>query len=142
MKNKTFITVILAVTLLITLTACSTAKSPDVSDNADSTTQQTEKQSDTKNYVTEASTTHVEETSKPESTSTNTEKTTKTEVTASDTEKEPWKTAFEEDLFQKYGVIPEYYEDLGNGIYQVYVEVGGKVVPFVAVNSATGDYHG
>ena len=33
-------------------------------------------------------------------------------------------------------------EDLGDGIYQVYVEIGGEIVPFVAVNSATGDYHG
>ncbi len=29
-----------------------------------------------------------------------------------------------------------------DGIYQVYVEVGGEIVPFVTVNSATGDYHG
>lgn len=57
-------------------------------------------------------------------------------------EEEPWKTALAEDLFEKYGVLPEYYEDLGNGIYQVYVEVGGEVVPFVTVDSATGDYHG
>ena len=47
-----------------------------------------------------------------------------------------------EDLFSKYGVLPECYEDLGDGIYQVYVEVGGEIVPFVTVNSATGDYHG
>ena len=58
------------------------------------------------------------------------------------TEDEPWKKALAEDLFAKYGVLPEYYEDLGDGIYQVYVEVGGEIVPFVAVNSATGDYHG
>lgn len=58
------------------------------------------------------------------------------------TEDEPWKAALAEDLLAKYGVLPEYYEDLGDGIYQVYVEVGGELVPFVAVNSATGDYHG
>ena len=58
------------------------------------------------------------------------------------TEDEPWQTALAEDLFAKYGVLPEYYEDLGDGIYQVYVEIGGELVPFVAVNSATGDYHG
>ena len=57
-------------------------------------------------------------------------------------EDEPWKKALAEDLLAKYGVLPEYYEDLGDGIYQVYVEVGGELVPFVAVNSATGDYHG
>lgn len=58
------------------------------------------------------------------------------------TEDEPWKAALAEDLLRKYGVLPKYYEDLGDGIYQVYVEVGGEIVPFVAVNSATGDYHG
>ena len=58
------------------------------------------------------------------------------------TQDEPWKVTLAEDLFQKYGVVPEYYEDLGNGIYQVYVEIGGELVPFVAVNSTTGDYHG
>lgn len=58
------------------------------------------------------------------------------------TEDEPWKAAVAEDLLEKYGVLPEYYEDLGDGIYQVYVEIGGEIVPFVAVNAATGDYHG
>lgn len=57
-------------------------------------------------------------------------------------EDEPWKVTLAEDLLQKYGVLPKYYEDLGDGIYQVYVEVGGEIVPFVTVNSATGDYHG
>lgn len=37
---------------------------------------------------------------------------------------------------------PEYYEDLGDGIYQVYVRIDGKAVPYVCVDSATGDYHG
>ena len=53
-----------------------------------------------------------------------------------------WQETLAESLFNQYGVLPEYYEDLGDGIYQVYVEVGGEIVPFVAVNSATGDYHG
>ena len=57
------------------------------------------------------------------------------------TEDEPWKAALAEDLFETYGVLPEYYEDLGDGIYQVYVEVGGEVVPFGTVDSATGEYH-
>ena len=35
-----------------------------------------------------------------------------------------------------------HYEDIGSGVYKVYVEIGGKVVPFVAVDSATGEYHG
>ena len=57
------------------------------------------------------------------------------------TEDEPWKAALAEDLFETYGVLPEYYEDLGDGIYQVYVEVGGEVVSFGTVDSATGEYH-
>lgn len=59
-----------------------------------------------------------------------------------ETEDEPWKVTLAEDLFQQYGVLPEYYEHLGDGIYQVYVEVGGEIIPFVMVDSATGDYHG
>ncbi len=55
-------------------------------------------------------------------------------------EDEAWKSALEKSLFENYGVIPKYYEDLGDGIYQVYVEVGGKVVPLVTADSATGDY--
>ena len=73
---------------------------------------------------------------------TDTEATAATTCAVEITEEELWKVALAEDLFNKYGVLPEYYEDLGDGIYQVYVEVGGELVPFVAVNSATGDYHG
>ena len=54
-----------------------------------------------------------------------------------------WDAAgFEKSLLENYGVTPHHYEDLGDGIYQVYVEIDGKIVPFVAVDSATGDYHG
>lgn len=55
-------------------------------------------------------------------------------------EDEAWKEELKNSLFENYGVIPEYYENLGDGIYQVYVEVGGEVVPLVMVDSATGDY--
>ena len=55
---------------------------------------------------------------------------------------EAWKTEFEESLLENYGVTPDHYEDLGDGVYQVYVEIDGKIVPYVAVDSATGDYHG
>lgn len=61
-------------------------------------------------------------------------------------EKTPAATAgrpkFERSLLEDYGVTPDHYEDLGNGIYQVYVKIDGKVVPYVTVDSATGDYHG
>ena len=53
-----------------------------------------------------------------------------------------WKVGFEKSLLENYGITPDHYEDLGNGVYQVYVEIDGKLVPYVAVDSATGDYHG
>lgn len=53
-----------------------------------------------------------------------------------------WKELFEKDLMSAYSKTPDHYEDLGNGIFQVYVEIDGKVVPFVTVNSRTGWYHG
>lgn len=48
-------------------------------------------------------------------------------------EDEAWKEDLEKSLFENYGVIPKYYEDLRDGIDQVYVEVGGEVVPLVLV---------
>ena len=53
-----------------------------------------------------------------------------------------WKAEFEKSLLENYGVTPDHYEDLGDGVYQVYVEIDGKIVPYVAVDSTTGDYHG
>lgn len=53
-----------------------------------------------------------------------------------------WRAEFEKSLLENYGVKPDHYEELGNGVYQVYVEIDGKAVPYVAVDSATGDYHG
>lgn len=55
---------------------------------------------------------------------------------------EDWRSEFEASLLEQYGVAPERYEDLGGGIYQVYVLIDGNSVPFVTVDSATGDYHG
>lgn len=55
---------------------------------------------------------------------------------------EAWKADFEKSLLENYGVTPDHYEELDNGIYQVYVEIDGRIVPYVAVDSATGDYHG
>lgn len=120
MKRKFFAAAILAATLLLALAACGKTQSPAASDNSDSTTQQTEQQKHSETSTTEASSTGEDEVP----------------------EDEAWKTDFEKSLFENYGVIPEYYEDLGDGIYQVYVEVGGDVVPFVTVDSATGQYHG
>ena len=68
-----------------------------------------------------------------------------TQAAAAPTQSVPddsWKAAFEKSLLENYGVTPDHYEDLGGGIYQVYVKINGQVVPYVAVDSATGDYHG
>ena len=40
------------------------------------------------------------------------------------------------------GVKPDHYEELGSGIYQVYVGKDGKVVPYAIVDSVSGEYHG
>ena len=61
------------------------------------------------------------------------------EDTAAD---DSWKAEFEKSLLDNYGVKPDHYEELENGVYQVYVEIDGRIVPYVAVDSATGDYHG
>ena len=81
----------------------------------------------------------AEEPSVPDSSGSETEPAEKDASSAAD---EAWKQAFEESLWGNYGVVPDHYEDLGDGGYQVYVEIDGKVVPYVAVDSATGDYHG
>ena len=64
------------------------------------------------------------------------------EGAAASTGNDAWKVEFEKSLLENYGVVPDHYEDLGGGVYQVYVEIDGKIVPYVAVDSATGDYHG
>ena len=128
MKCKFYAAAALAAALLLTLTACGKPQSPATSGNLDTATQQTEQRQDVETSASEEPATHGEEP-------------TETEAAPADGE-EAWKEGFEESLFNNFGVIPEYYEDLGDGIYQVYVEVGGEVIPFVTVDSATGDYHG
>ena len=133
MKYKTLAATMLAATLLFTLAACGKTQPPAASHQLDPAAQQTEQQTVPETSEEEDSLTNVDEVSEDGSAPTGAEEAP---------EEEPWKTALAEDLFEKYGVLPEYYEDLGDGIYQVYVEVGGEVVPFVTVDSATGDYHG
>lgn len=58
------------------------------------------------------------------------------------TTSEAWKKEFEQSLLDNYGMTPDHYEDLGDGVYQVYVIIDGKSVPYVTVDSKTGDYHG
>ena len=61
---------------------------------------------------------------------------------APDADTKDWKADFEASLLEQYGVTPDRYEDLGDGVYQVYVTINGGSVPYVTVDSATGDYHG
>lgn len=56
--------------------------------------------------------------------------------------KAPWKAAFEAELYSLYGATVDHYQDLGDGYYQAYVVHEGKIVPYVTINSATGEYHG
>ena len=116
MTYRAFAAAMLAAMAPFALTAC--GKTPAASDKTDPAAQQTERQNDGKTSANKEPSTSGDEVSEGESVPTG-------------AEEEPWKTALTEDLFEKYGVLPEYYEDLGGGI-----------VPFVTVESATGDYHG
>lgn len=128
--HKLFTLFLFAAALLLALAGCGKTQIPTASGESEPVTQQTEQSSDTTAPATENLPADTEEST--------------AEVPQEDEtpEEEPWKTALAEELFEKYGVRPEYYEDLGDGIYQVYVEVGGEIVPFVTVDSATGEYHG
>lgn len=111
---------------------------------AETTQAETTQTETTQVETTQAETTQAE-TTQAESTDQTTENAdttgnTDTEQQASDDEE--WKTEFEKDLMENYGVAPDHYEYLGDNLYQVYVEIDGKVVPYVIVNSVTGDYHG
>lgn len=55
-------------------------------------------------------------------------------------EEAPWHEELADQLLETYGVLPEYYEDLGDGSYQVYAEVGGEIMAFAVFNTATGEY--
>ena len=120
MKYKVYLSVALAAILQLSLTACGKPQPPAAATESVAATRQTEQQT-------------VPETTMEETVPANWEKAS---------EDETWKEELAQSLFDNYGVLPEYYEDLGDGIYQVYVEVGGEIVPFVTVDSATGDYHG
>lgn len=53
-----------------------------------------------------------------------------------------WKEKFEADLKENYGVTVDHYEFVGGTSYQVYVKINDEMVPYVCVDSATGNYHG
>lgn len=53
-----------------------------------------------------------------------------------------WKAEFEADLRKNYGVEVDHYEFIGGTSYQAYVRINGGIVPYVCIDSATGNYHG
>lgn len=123
MKINSFTAAMLAALLVISLTACGKTQTQDLSDQPVSFVQPAAPAVSTPAVTPEA------------------DADIPAEESAADT-REPWKIEFEKSLLENYGVTPDHYEDLGNGVYQVYVVINGSVVPYVAVDSATGDYHG
>ena len=75
----------------------------------------------------------------PESSEPTVQPTEQTYATIS-AEDAPWQEALSDKLLETYGVLPEYYEDLGDGTCRVYVEVGGEMMAFAVFNTVTGDY--
>lgn len=69
-------------------------------------------------------------------------KTTESQSQEGEPSDDSWKEEFEKTLYEEYGVVPDHYEYIGNDVYQVYVKIDDKIVPYVAVNWKTGDFHG
>ncbi len=115
-----YIIVVLTAVMVLSLAACGKTSAPNKSELSVSTDTQVEP-------------------SNEGDAPTNENPTAEADTSAND---EAWKTEFEKSLLENYGVTPDHYEDLGDGVYQVYVEIDGKVIPYVTVDSATGDYHG
>ena len=156
MRNKTWI---LCTAMVVTLAGCS-----NVSDNNTTDIIQVSSETvTTTEATTEVTTTTENETTTESVTESNTADSTlqsegsntgKTEPAATEAkttesqsqEGEPsddsWKEEFEKTLYEEYGVVPDHYEYIGNDVYQVYVKIDDKIVPYVAVNWKTGDFHG
>lgn len=115
-----YIIVVLTAVMVLSLAACGKTSAPNKSELSVSTDTQVEP-------------------SNEGDAPTNENPTAEADTSAND---EAWKTEFEKSLLENYGVTPDHYEDLGDGVYQVYVEIDSKVIPYVTVDSATGDYHG
>ena len=146
MQRKLFTLILIMAVLMLALAGCGRTQLPEASGKPESADRQTEQSApNAETSVSENAPADKEdppEEESPEEESPEEESPEEESPEEESPEEEPWKTALAEDLFEQYGVLPEYYEDLGDGIYQVYVEVGGEIVPFVTVDSATGDYHG
>ena len=53
-----------------------------------------------------------------------------------------WKELFQNDLYNKLGKTISRIEPLQGDLYQTYVTIDGAEVPYVAVSSRTGYFHG
>jgi hypothetical protein len=131
MKYNTLVAALLAVMMLLSLTACGKLPFLGKSDQDASITGNAAGAVD----VTPPADTSIS----PDKDTAEGKDTPTDEDTAAD---DSWKVEFEKNLLDSYGVKPDHYEELENGVYQVYVEIDGKIVPYVVVDSATGDYHG
>ena len=123
MRKKTWI---LCTAMVVTLAGCS-----NVSDN--NTTDIIQVSSET--VTTTEAATEV-------TTTTENETTTESQSQEGEPSDDSWKEEFEKTLYEEYGVVPDHYEYIGNDVYQVYVKIDDKIVPYVAVNWKTGDFHG
>lgn len=143
MKIKAIISVSLAAVMLMALAACKDNTSTDKGNHSGSAS----------SVVSESSSASVNSPSNDTSTvkpaqdnSSEAASSSKPAAASNDSKdssvKEDWKVEFEKSLMEQYGLKPHHYVDLGNGIYEVYVEREGKIISFVTVDSATGDYHG
>ena len=52
------------------------------------------------------------------------------------------KAEFEADLTERYGFEVDHYEYTGGPSHQAYVRINDEIVPYVCIDSATGNYHG
>lgn len=138
MKCKVFAAALTAAILVFALTACGKTQTPTASANSASSASSAV----SGNIISSENASSVDQQSGQQSSTDKPAGKTSSTGSGKASDDESWKKELEEDLFDKYGVIPDHYVSLGNGIYEVYVEVGGKVIPFVTVDSATGDYHG
>lgn len=143
MKIKTIISVSLAAVILMALAACKDNTNTDKGNHSGNAS----------SVVSESSSVSVNSPSNDTSTvkpaednSSEAASSSKPAAASNDSKdssvKEDWKAEFEKSLMEQYGLKPHHYVDLGNGIYEVYVEREGKIISFVTVDSATGDYHG
>lgn len=131
MKTRFFAAAMLMAALMLALTACGKPGTDPIQTTPETHTQTTPATSGGNDFTTPA-----------QSTFTAPAQSSPAASGGETVQEAPWQKALAENLMENYGVLPVYYEDLGDGYYLVYVEIGGKTVPFVTVNSATGEYHG